>query len=292
MKVVPQSFFENPAHKIILRDGLCAAIHKTADKASEMQDRYLASHALTIVLKGKLQVTEYGGKFTQVNASEMAFLPKGLYMVSDLLPQNGSFEAMVFFFDSELLHALNTEAEQTENLPPVNAELLRLPVSPTIQRFIESLFELYGNGSTANTAVTRLKLQEFLHMVSRSEKGANFVQKVKRLNLRGKKALTEFMLANYLKPLKIEDYAYLTGRSLSTFHRDFKTRFNMAPKKWLIQKRLEKAHATLQSSSESVSEVANSVGYENVPHFIKAFRKQYGITPGQFRIQSRKKALI
>ena len=40
------------------------------------------------------------------------------------------------------------------------------------------------------------------------------------------------MEKNFDKPLKIEDYAYLTGRSLSTFRRDFKSYFEITPQKW------------------------------------------------------------
>ena len=101
------------------------------------------------------------------------------------------------------------------------------------------------------------------------------------------------MLANYTKPLGIEDYAYLTGRSLSSFRRDFKSRFGVSPKQWLIDNRLEKAKEILQADGKAtIIGVALQVGYENIPHFIKAFHRKFEITPKQFLIQQRKKVLI
>lgn len=40
--------------------------------------------------------------------------------------------------------------------------------------------------------------------------------------------------------MTIEQFGHLTGRSLTTFKRDFKNRFDATPKKWIIQKRLER----------------------------------------------------
>ena len=48
------------------------------------------------------------------------------------------------------------------------------------------------------------------------------------------------MQKNFDKPLKIEDYAYLTGRSVSTFRRDFKASFSMTPQQWIKEQRLDK----------------------------------------------------
>ena len=101
------------------------------------------------------------------------------------------------------------------------------------------------------------------------------------------------MNENYLKPLSIEDYAYLTGRSVSKFYRDFKSQFKNAPKQWLIDKRLEKAYQLLSIKTQStISGIAAEVGYENIPHFIKQFRKKYGTTPKQLLIEKRKAVLI
>jgi AraC-like DNA-binding protein len=100
------------------------------------------------------------------------------------------------------------------------------------------------------------------------------------------------MLANFGKPLNIEDYAYLTGRSVSTFNRDFKRLFTISPKQWLMEQRLEKAKSLLAINNTSVSDVAFESGYENISHFIKAFHKKFDISPKQYLIQKRNEVLV
>ena len=123
-----------------------------------------------------------------------------------------------------------------------------------------------------------------------SHEGVEFVDVLHALRMKEKRNIKRFMEDNFDKPLKIEDYAYLTGRSLSTFHRDFKRQFSAGPKQWLIQKRLEKSTALL--SNQSVTQVAYAIGYENVSHFIKAFQQRYGISPKQFLIRNRSEAVL
>lgn len=89
------------------------------------------------------------------------------------------------------------------------------------------------------------------------------------------------MEIHYDKPLTVEDYAYLTGRSESTFRREFKARFGIPPRQWIIRKRLEKAYELLESTNWEVAQVAEAVGYDNVSHFISAFKKEYQRTPRQ-----------
>lgn len=47
--------------------------------------------------------------------------------------------------------------------------------------------------------------------------------------------------------------------------------------------RLEKAHSMLCSSSLRVEDISGAVGYQNVEHFIRLFKRKYGDTPNQFR---------
>ena len=47
--------------------------------------------------------------------------------------------------------------------------------------------------------------------------------------------------------------------------------------------RMKKARAMLKSSSATVESIAESVGYQNVEHFNRTFKKLYNITPVQYR---------
>ena len=54
----------------------------------------------------------------------------------------------------------------------------------------------------------------------------------------------------------------------------------------LVKKiRMKKAKALLKSSNMTVENIAMSVGYQNVEHFNRLFKKAYDMTPMQFRNQ-------
>ena len=104
------------------------------------------------------------------------------------------------------------------------------------------------------------------------------------MTLPKKRNVKSFMKENYDKPLKVEDYAYLTGRSMSTFRRDFKAYFDTTPQQWLKEQRLEKALILLSKQEMSVTEVAYEVGYENISYFIRAFKDKAGLSPKQYML--------
>lgn len=97
----------------------------------------------------------------------------------------------------------------------------------------------------------------------------------------GKINLTEYMEKNFMFNLSMEKFGYLTGRSLTTFKRDFKKVFNTTPQRWLTQKRLELAHYQFTEKKKKPIEVCYEVGFENLSHFSFAFKKQFGYPPSK-----------
>lgn len=91
--------------------------------------------------------------------------------------------------------------------------------------------------------------------------------------------LAEFMANNYKCDLSIEQFAHYTGRSLSTFKKDFARIYNETPNRWLIRKRLEEAMSLINNRGQKPSEVYLDVGFKNLSHFSTAFKKQFGYSP-------------
>jgi len=91
--------------------------------------------------------------------------------------------------------------------------------------------------------------------------------------------LSGFMEKNFMFNMPLEKFSYLTGRSLTTFKRDFHKIYNLTPQRWLTQKRLELAHYQLTEKNRKPVEIYLETGFENLSHFSYAFKKQFGITP-------------
>jgi AraC-like DNA-binding protein len=95
----------------------------------------------------------------------------------------------------------------------------------------------------------------------------------------GKINLVDYMEKNFMFNLPMEKFGYLTGRSLTTFKRDFKKAFNTTPQRWLTQKRLELAHYQFVEKRMKPIDVCYETGFENLSHFSFAFKKHFGYAP-------------
>ncbi|MCY7714650.1 AraC family transcriptional regulator [Bacillus altitudinis] len=51
--------------------------------------------------------------------------------------------------------------------------------------------------------------------------------------------------------------------------------------------RLEKACEMITSSNLQINDIATAVGYQNVEHFIRLFKKKYHLTPYQYRLNNK-----
>jgi AraC-like DNA-binding protein len=237
-----------------------------------------------------LQISAYDTAPNVISSGQMVLIPKGIYMISDLIPECDHFEAMVFFFEEALIEQFIIQQKlPAQYVPHNNLAVLNQPKS--LGFYMDALKQLYFE-TTASSQVTDIKLLELLYLLANSDQGADFMAAIQALGQRPRKSIVQFMNANYDKPLSIEDYAYLTGRSISTFSRDFKRQFGTPPKRWLIDKRLDKAKRILLEDGYTVTQTALEVGYENLSHFIKAFHKKHGVSPKQFMMQNRKELII
>jgi len=83
--------------------------------------------------------------------------------------------------------------------------------------------------------------------------------------------------------MQTEHLATLAGMSLRTFMRRFQTATGYPPASYLQNLRVEKARAALERSGESVSEIAWSVGYQDLSAFSRVFKSRTGLSPGAYR---------
>ena len=85
------------------------------------------------------------------------------------------------------------------------------------------------------------------------------------------------------EPLTIPALSRRACLSATTFKEGFRRLYRLPVHAWLRQRRMERAAELLRGSSLSVLGVAQSVGYGSASQFTAAFRRQYGVTPAQYR---------
>ncbi len=282
MILIPQRLFDNPQVKTILRDGNVCILHKELTKPIHQREGYISNHVISILLEGEQHLQTYEDQVIRIKAGQVIFIPRGLYYITDLVPSKGRFRSLLFYFDDALIQTFLSKTKVSEISREAVPEFLRLGANPALQLFAESLLHIYQAQELFDKNLLQLKILELLYLLNTLVPEQTFANFLFRLTLPKKRNIKTFIEQNYDKPLKVEDYAYLTGRSLSTFRRDFKTFYQTTPQKWLRDKRLEKALLILQERDISVTELAYEVGYENISYFIKAFKAKAGLSPKQY----------
>ena len=96
-----------------------------------------------------------------------------------------------------------------------------------------------------------------------------------------KQDLEAFMLNNFHYNVPIEHFAKLSGRSLTTFKREFFDIFKESPGIWLKNKRLSEAFYLIKEKKQKPTDLYLNLGFENLSHFYTCFKKKYGITPSE-----------
>ena len=92
-----------------------------------------------------------------------------------------------------------------------------------------------------------------------------------------------YVMAHYIHPISLDDMAAETGMNRSAFCSYFKRCKGMTFSQFVTQYRLNTACELLKHSQKSVSEVCYLAGFNDLPHFIRVFRKNIGTTPSQYR---------
>ena len=92
---------------------------------------------------------------------------------------------------------------------------------------------------------------------------------------------------NFNKEINVDEYAQSLNISVSWFIRCFRQITGMTPLQYVINLRISNAQMLLETSDYTISQIAESVGYENALYFSRLFHKQTGISPKEYRKKSK-----
>ncbi len=93
---------------------------------------------------------------------------------------------------------------------------------------------------------------------------------------------------NYIKtnlclPISVNDLCNTIGITQPYLYRIFRQETGLSPKQYILSCKLAEAKKLLTHTELSISQIANSVGYENVLEFSKFFSKQTNFSPTAYR---------
>jgi two-component system response regulator YesN len=88
---------------------------------------------------------------------------------------------------------------------------------------------------------------------------------------------------HYMEDLSLESVSAMFHFNSSYFCQYFKSKLNINFSQYLTQTRLSKAKELLEQSNDKVYQVAAQLGYQDVKYFNRVFKKEFGLTPEEYR---------
>lgn len=280
---VPYDLAREPFNQGILKMSGVTVVESCTFTKGLKGTMFLEDHLLLFVLEGTYTV-RFGSQEYIVRKNEMVLLQKSIMVEYEKSGEAGSdyvLDYMMFFLKEELLTEFIKMADLESNYPSALVPVSVNRVNDRLINYIYSLKPYFKESNTIRDGLIRVKLLELLFDVADADE--QFLYQFLQLKRTKKQSITEVVEQNITTPVSLNDLAYLSGRSLSAFKRDFQAIYNSSPLRWIRNRRLDIAKELLLHTSLSVTDVCFSTGFENVAHFSKVFKERFGVAPSTYK---------
>lgn len=247
-------------------------------KSSE-GEQFIPNHTFGYIISGSSEIF-VGGKKHVFNAGDFRFFRRNQLAKYTKYPaEDGEYQSISIILDQDNLKAVAAEYNLKMQIPNNSIYGLVLEPKKLLQTYMESITPFLDKENNFNEALTSLKVKEAILTLLQTNPELKDV--LFDFAEPGKIDLEAYMNAHYKFNVDISRFAYLTGRSLATFKRDFEKIYQTSPNRWIQQKRLADAHYLLKEKGWKTSDVYMEVGFKDFSHFSFAFKKAYGIAPSK-----------
>ncbi|MES2457989.1 MAG: AraC family transcriptional regulator [Bacteroidota bacterium] len=240
----------------------------------------IQEHYFLYLLKGSMKAYD-GHKNYDMHPGDYCLARKNYLVRYTKFKDEGAFEKIVITLDEPFLrnflekHAYAVQTSKSQDA------YLTIPENKLLKNFIQSLEPYYSGDLHLDQTFADVKREELLLILLKSN--PELANIFFNFGIPHKIDLETYMNRNFRFNVPLERFAFLTGRSLSSFKRDFMQTFGTSPGQWLKKKRLDEAYFQINQQHQRPSEVYLEVGFEDLSHFSFAFKKEFGMSPSELR---------
>lgn len=241
------------------------------------KELYERKYKVIKVLSGKAVISNSTERIV-IGRDRYAFVGPGCFSKIEMVPAaNAPFSIVCLNFDDRIINDYAKHNSVQSCKEPVSYNLRMLDNSEWIDALFGSLSLYIAGGELPDDFLVKVKLIECLHIINRKypEVMAGMLGRGKLRKI----SLQTFMNDNYMYNAPLVRFAELSGRSLSSFRRDFMATFKTTPNRWIMEKRLSVAYDMLKNGGKRSSEIYWEVGFETLAHFSRKFKERYGVPP-------------
>lgn len=283
--LIPDDLFDIPArlHAPGIRIINYASLANTIVRSKVV----LRQHLFSLLVEGSKAVQAAGQKVV-IDPSRFLLLSAGHYLMTEkTVSEQGGYKSILVFFDQQVLSSFfvryptvlaggGSGKEMQEAFVVFSRDIF-------LTHFIQSLSAMLDNGGSITPELEQVKLEELLlYLCSRCP------QQMRSLRASAMETASDAVIRQLTElhvetNITIEELAFLCNMSLSTFKRNFSRVYGVAPGKWFLRKRMERAAVLLRQGAEKPGDVYYQVGYESHSSFAHSFKQIYGVTPSEYR---------
>ncbi len=244
-----------------------AILKKTEDKNFEFDCKKRSHDGFIYVLKGKGYFENSNCKKV-LNEGSMMILPKDSnYYVKSL---NENFQYITTAFK-----VLPSDWMSILNIPDV----VDLGKKSMVGTLTKQLLDTWDERPSFYTMKSRITIEQILiNLAEENNETALSFQNEPRLS-----PALDYIAQHYDTPISANELASLCNLSVSHFRRIFKEKFGMSPMQYRETIRIYWAKQFLKSDLFTVSEVASKLGYYDIYHFSKEFKKFTQKSPLEYK---------
>ena len=239
--LIPQSLFGMSDAHLLMAHHDAAIFYKQIHQDLTNIEFFTNAPCLIFILRGTETFTSFDDQHVKLAQYEMLFMPKNIFLVSGFVEKNGPLEAFLFFFDGPTIEAFlkRTPLNVVDNNHKISP--YKIASSQTVTRYMTALQEVYSD-LEGTPDLLRVKLLELLFLIDTLDERKQLRAFLTSARESGARRSIRHLMREYrCYNLSVQDFAELSGRSLSSFNRDFKRQFETTPSQWLIKARLERA---------------------------------------------------
>lgn len=238
-------------------------------------EQFITEHFYLFLARGTMNGYD-GNKHYTLKAGESCMVRKNRLARYNKVRDNHEFEKVIFFFEEAFLRDFQKKQHITPRYHHNHDAFIPLPQHELIISFLHSLEPYYTGSGSINPSFTAVKREELLLILLQicpELSGVLF-----DFGVPGRVDIEAFMQQNYKFNVNLERFAFLTGRSLSAFKRDFKKIFDETPQRWLTRRRLQEARFLIAEQGKKPADIYLDLGFEDLSHFSFAFKKEFGVS--------------
>jgi AraC-like DNA-binding protein len=226
---------------------------------------------LALVLSGAINVT--------VNKTECTLSEGDIALIFPNQPHSyrtaEASRILLFFIDADYPGDYAADlAGFVPGHPVVRPEQLEEAVYANIHTLYK-LYDVQGDARMQKAYISII-LGQLLPLMSLQR-----VETVQDLNLI--QTILAYVDIHFMEPLTLDQVAKELGISKFLLSRIFSEQLHISFRDYLNSRRSALAQIMLQSTSQPVTDIAFDSGFNSLRSFYRAFRKEYGITPNEFR---------